>query len=74
MSKCRHTALERLVQHDWRRLGLRSVRSVHKTTQMVQVYTSKARRDLMADNGFEKLMKNEQGSKIDEPNKKGSTE
>jgi len=45
----------------------------HKTTQMVQVYTSKARRDLMADNGFEKLMRNEQGSKIDEPNKKGST-
>ena len=45
----------------------------HKTTQMVQVYTSKARRDLMADNGFKKLMQNEQGSKVDEPNKKGST-
>jgi hypothetical protein len=40
---------------------------------MVQVYTSKARRDLMADNGFEKLMQNEQGSKVDEPNRKGST-
>jgi len=71
----RHTALERLVQHE-ADAGA-SGREImawtgHKTTQMVQVYTRKARRDLMADIGFEKLMQNEQDSKVDEPNKKGS--
>ena len=45
----------------------------HNSPTMVQVYAGKARRGILADHGFEKLMKNEQGSKLDEPNKKGST-
>ncbi len=45
----------------------------HNSPTMVQVYAGKARRGLLADHGFEKLIKNEQGSKLDEPNKKGST-
>jgi len=38
------------------------------------VYAGKARRGLLADHGFEKLIKNEQGSRVDEPNAKGSTQ
>jgi len=45
----------------------------HTSPTMVQVYAGKARRGLLADHGFEKLIRNEQGSKVDEPNKKGST-
>lgn len=45
----------------------------HNSPTMVQVYAGKARRGLLADNGFEKLIQNEKGSKIDEPKTKGST-
>ncbi|WP_370402449.1 tyrosine-type recombinase/integrase [Sulfitobacter sp. JB4-11] len=45
----------------------------HNSPTMVQVYAGRARRGLLADHGFEKLIKNERGSKVDEPNKKGST-
>lgn len=45
----------------------------HTSPQMVQVYAGKARRGLMADQGFAKLIQNETGSKIDEPNSNGST-
>ncbi|MEQ3672416.1 MAG: tyrosine-type recombinase/integrase [Pseudophaeobacter sp.] len=46
----------------------------HMSPTMVQVYAGKARRGLLADHGFEKLIKNEKGSKNDEPNAKGSTQ
>ncbi len=42
----------------------------HTSPQMVQVYAGKARRGLMADQGFAKLRKNETGSEADEPNRK----
>ncbi|MBK0329385.1 tyrosine-type recombinase/integrase [Rhodobacteraceae bacterium F11138] len=45
----------------------------HNSTEMVQVYAGKARRGLLADHGFEKLIKSEQGSKLDEPITRGST-
>lgn len=45
----------------------------HTSPQMVQIYAGKARRGLMADEGYAKLRKNETGSRIDEPNSKGST-
>ncbi|PYC47104.1 hypothetical protein DI396_11105 [Litorivita pollutaquae] len=45
----------------------------HASPQMVQIYAGKARRGLMADQGFAKLRKNETGSKNAEPNKKGSS-
>lgn len=45
----------------------------HVSPSMVQVYAGKARRGLLADHGFEKLIQNEKGSIVDEPNKKGST-
>lgn len=45
----------------------------HNSPTMVQVYAGKALRGLLADHGFEKLIKNEKGSELDEPNKKGST-
>jgi len=45
----------------------------HTSPQMVQIYTGKARRGLMADQGFAKLRKNETGSKLDELKEKGST-
>ncbi|MFG6515884.1 tyrosine-type recombinase/integrase [Sulfitobacter sp. 1A13496] len=45
----------------------------HASPQMVQIYAGKARRGLMADQGFAKLIQNETGSDIDEPNTKGST-
>lgn len=44
----------------------------HTSPKMVQIYAGKARRGLLADNGFEKLIKNKTGSKLDEPNTKGS--
>lgn len=46
----------------------------HTSPTMVQVYAGKARRGMLADHGFEKLIKNEQGSRVDEPNAKGSTQ
>lgn len=45
----------------------------HTSPQMVQIYASKARRGLMADQGFAKLRQNETGSNLDEPNSNGST-
>nr|WP_296763893.1 hypothetical protein [Sediminimonas sp.] len=45
----------------------------HSSPQMVQIYASKARRGLMADQGLAKLIRNETGSGIDEPNSNGST-
>lgn len=45
----------------------------HTSPQMVQIYAGKARRGLMADQGFAKLLQNETGSKVDEPNSNGST-
>lgn len=45
----------------------------HSSPQMVQVYAGKARRGLMADQGFAKLIQNETGSEIDEPNNGSST-
>lgn len=45
----------------------------HTLPQMVQIYAGKARRGLMADQGFAKLLQNETGSKTDEPNSNGST-
>ncbi|MDP2579150.1 tyrosine-type recombinase/integrase [Shimia thalassica] len=45
----------------------------HSSPQMVQIYAGKARRGLMADQGFAKLLQNETGSKNDEPNNNGST-
>lgn len=45
----------------------------HTSPQMVQIYAGKARRGLMADQGFAKLRQNETGSQIDEPNNNGST-
>lgn len=44
----------------------------HKSPQMVQVYAGKARRGVLADNGFQKLVENETGSIVDEPKVKGS--
>ncbi len=46
----------------------------HKSPQMVQIYAGKARRGVLADNGYEKLIRNETGSDIDEPKVKGSTQ
>lgn len=45
----------------------------HTSPTMVQEYAGKACRGLLADHGFEKLIKNQQGSKLDEPKTKGST-
>lgn len=45
----------------------------HTSPQMVQIYAGKARRGLMADQGFAKMRQNETGSKSDEPKDKGST-
>ena len=45
----------------------------HISPTMVRVYAGKARLGLLADDGFERLMQNEQGSEVDEPNEKGST-
>ena len=45
----------------------------HASPQIVQVYAEKPRRGIMADQGFAKLRQNETGSKVDEPNPKGST-
>jgi len=45
----------------------------HTSPQMVQIYEGKARRSLMADQGFAKLRKNETGSELDEPKTEGST-
>ncbi len=45
----------------------------HMSPTMVQAYAGKARRGLLADHGFEMLIRNEQGSKVDELNTKGST-
>ncbi|MBK0327349.1 tyrosine-type recombinase/integrase [Rhodobacteraceae bacterium F11138] len=45
----------------------------HSSPQMVQIYAGKARRGLMADQGFAKLIQNETGSNVDEPNENGST-
>lgn len=38
----------------------------HKSPQMVQIYAGKARRGILANNGYEKLIQNETGSKVDE--------
>jgi integrase len=45
----------------------------HTSPKMVQVYAGKARRGLLADHAFKKLLDNEKCSKTDEPNRKGST-
>ncbi|WP_211299457.1 tyrosine-type recombinase/integrase [Pukyongiella litopenaei] len=45
----------------------------HASPQMVQIYAGKARRGLMADQGFAKLRQNETGSNVDEPSGNGST-
>lgn len=45
----------------------------HSDPKMVQTYASKAKRPMMADRGYEKLIQNEQGSNLDEPEEKGST-
>lgn len=45
----------------------------HVSPKMVQVYAGKARRSIMADHGFEKLIRNERGSERDEPIGRGST-
>ncbi|WP_410482653.1 tyrosine-type recombinase/integrase [Tritonibacter mobilis] len=45
----------------------------HNSPTMAQIYAGKARRGILADHGFEKLIKNEQGSNMDEPNAEGST-
>jgi len=41
--------------------------------KMGWIYAGKAQRGLLANHGFEKLIKNQAGSERDEPNTKGST-